>query len=255
MRFEIWCCYKRVFRDKIKDSCYFLWIGTGYAERYQIIKIQDVTRIKVIISTIKINDNVYKVNKDLPNKSDKDIKPKYIKSNTNSLLPKVDYKELIYKDGPACNNNENNNNDKTIINNNVCESSIDNVSESIIDLPNISDKGIKANSRKSNINSLLLKIDSNEFIKYEDPAYNSNESNNSDKTIINNDVCESIINNVSTFNIDLPNKLDKGIKAKYIKLNINSPLPKVDSKDLISKDDTVCNNNESNNNNDKNNDS
>ena len=44
------------------------------------------------------------------------------------------------------------------------------------------------------------------------------------KIMINN-VCRPSINNVYEFSIDLPNKSDKGINAKSIESNINSPLP------------------------------
>ena len=48
--------------------------------------------------------------------------------------------------------------------------------------------------------------------------------------MIDNNFCEFSIINVCEFSINLPNKPDKDIKAKYIKSNINSLLPNVDSK-------------------------
>ena len=39
---------------------------------------------------------------------------------------------------------------------------------------------------------------------------------------------ESSIDNVSEASIALPNKYIKDIKTKFVKSNINSPLPKVD---------------------------
>ena len=55
---------------------------------------------------------------DLPNKSIKDIKTKYVEFNINSPLSSIDSKDCINKDEYVCNNNESNSTVQKIINNN-----------------------------------------------------------------------------------------------------------------------------------------
>ena len=64
-------------------------------------------------------------------------------------------------------------------------------------------------------------------------------------------ICQKFNNNVCKSSIELPNKSVKDIKDISIKSNINSPLPKFNSKKYISKDYPTSNNNDSNNNDDK----
>ena len=63
----------------------------------------------------------------------------------------------------------------------------------------------------------MPKVDSKECIDKDDTVYNNNEKINNYDKILNNNVWESSIDNISEYNINLPNKPDKGMKAKSIK--------------------------------------
>ena len=87
----------------------------------------------------------------------------------------------------------------------------------------------------------------NNSLNKDGPICNNNKRNNNDGNIINSNICESSIGNVSESSIDLPNKFVKDKKSTSIKSNINLPLPKLDTKECIKKNDHAFNNNERNN--------